>query len=98
MQAMILKAKASADLPETGIKEGDTFYIVRDGNSGPDLRFRVVKSDGVKWVCSCGKGRCEHKFLVNEFLFKETQARWEVTGIRDEDLLAHVADELEVDR
>ena len=76
MQATILKATAGADLLEAGIKQGDTFYMVRDGlDSGPNLRFRVVKWEHTRWVCSCGKGRCEHKILVNDFLFQASQQR-----------------------
>lgn len=96
MQATILKARADADLLEAGIKQGDTFYMVRDGlDRGPNMRFRVVKWDHTRWVCSCGKGKCEHKIFVNDFLFQESQKRWEAKPLAShDDLDAHVEDEL----
>lgn len=94
--ATILKATAGADLLEAGIKQGDTFYMVRDGlDSGPNVRFRVVKWNHTRWVCSCGKGKCEHKLLVNDFLFQESQQRWAAKSLAShDDLLAHIEDEL----
>jgi hypothetical protein len=95
MQATILKARADADLLEAGIKQGDTFYMVRDGlDNGPNMRFRVVKWEHTRWVCSCGKGRCKHKILVNDFLFQASQQHWAAKRqVPHDDLRAYVEDE-----
>lgn len=34
--AIILKAKAGADLPEAGLKQDGPSYMVREGNSGTE--------------------------------------------------------------
>jgi hypothetical protein len=82
----IVRATAHTDLPELGIKQGDTFYLAHNGQP---QNFRVVKWDRVRWVCSCGKGACEHKLAVNELVLKELQ-KCQITG---DDLVAHVEDE-----
>ncbi len=81
----ILRAVAGADMPEAHIKEGGRFYMVRDAEIGA---FRVVKWDRVRWLCSCGKGPCEHKRYVNDFLTEEF-VKSRATG---DDLAAHVED------
>ncbi len=65
---MILRARASADIPAVGLKAGESFYLARDGE-----HYRAVKWDRVRWVCSCGQGACEHKLAVNEFVFEQSQ-------------------------
>jgi len=72
-------------------KQGDTFYLAYDGERP---RFHLVKWEHVRWVCSCGKGKCEHKFLVNELVFAESQQR----RATDEDLIPHVEDDLRSNR
>jgi hypothetical protein len=83
----ILRATAGADMPEVYLKAGDTFYMARDGES---TSFRVVKWDRVRWVCSCGQGKCDHKLMVNDFLTEEFQKRLAT----EDDLGAHIEDEL----
>ena len=66
----ILRATARTDVPEIGIKQADTFYLVYDSRR---RCCHLVKWEQVRWVCSCGKGKCEHKFRVSEFVFAESQ-------------------------
>jgi hypothetical protein len=83
----ILRGIAGADMEQFGLKQGDHFYMARD--KGTDT-FRVVKWDRVRWVCSCGQGKCDHKFQVNEFLTQEFIQSRMTTG---DDLAAHLDDE-----
>jgi len=83
MQTLILKARAESDLPEIGVHAGDIVYLARDTETSVQAtRFRVVKWHIDRWICSCGQGRCEHKFVVNEFVFAQSQAAkaGQVTG------------------
>lgn len=90
-----LRARASADMPELGLQTGDTFYMVRDGApTGLSARFRIVKWTGTRWFCSCGEGRCEHKRMISDFLFQESEKR-RTTG---DDLSAQIEDDIRTDR
>lgn len=94
-EVTILRAQATTDMPEIGIKHGDIFYITGDGQDGsPSARFRIVKWERIRWVCSCGKGACEHKLMVNTFVFELSQKR----SITRDDLVPYVEDELRINR
>jgi hypothetical protein len=92
----VLRVRAEADAPEMGVKAGEMIYLVRDeaASNGPAARFRIVTWAATRWTCSCGKGKCEHKRLVNDWLFAQSQEQQGANA----DLWAHVADELQAER
>ena len=79
----ILRGIASVDIAEIGVKQGDRVYLARDGETNS---FCVVRWERTRWVCSCGRGACEHKLRVNTFVFEESQK----CRVPDDESVAHM--------
>ncbi len=82
----ILRAIASEDIPEVEVKRGDQIYLARDTDTTDKGRFFVVRWKRIRWICSCGQGKCNHKLMVNDFLTEEFQKRLAT----EDDLGAHI--------
>ena len=83
----VLQATATTNLPDIGIRQGKTFYLVFDERLHS---FHLIWWDRIHWLCSCDKGACTHKLAVNDFVFEESQKR-RITG---DDLTVHIEDDL----
>lgn len=66
----VVLAIAGDDMPEAGISRGESMYVAWESATGA---FCIVRWDRERWRCSCGKGECEHRLAVNEFVFQATQ-------------------------
>ncbi len=88
----IVPLKIADILLGAGVPQGGPFYLVYDLAS---QRFSVVWWERLRWHCSCKKkAPCSHTQAVNAFLLAASQQH----QISDDDLEAHIEDDLGLDR
>ncbi len=89
---VIVPLKITDALKIASIPQGGPFYLVYDQAS---QRFSVVWWERLHWRCSCKKKTpCPHTQAVNAFLLAASQQH----QISNDDLEAHIEDDLELNR
>lgn len=79
----IIPARACGSSLDAGITDQEKLYLAWDQQA---RCLFVVQWSRTRWICSCGKGKCDHKLRVNDLLVEEFQQRL----ITDDDLRTHL--------